>query len=80
MSAANRYWARETPIEAQAGRLLLRWYRGAGKLQFYRIAENARGQRYPCWRLTVDVGTELTGPVAALLAEICCGRTGGENP
>lgn len=74
-TATDRYWAREAPIEAQAGRLLVRWYRGAGKLQLYRIAENARGQRYPRWRLTVDVGMELAGPVAALLREILGNRS-----
>ncbi len=65
------YWETETPLEACAGSVLLRWYPAARKLQVHRTFEDGRGATKTAAVVTVDMeGLALAPDAIDLLQQV----------
>lgn len=71
------YWESETPEEARAGNVLLRWFPKAGKLQAHRLFRNDAGEERTAAVVTLDADALTLAPDArALLSAVL--REGSE--
>jgi hypothetical protein len=63
------YWERESPEEARAGNVLLRWYPQAGKLQCHRLFRTQEGQERTAAVVTLDIEALALAPEARRVLE-----------
>lgn len=67
----KRYWERETPREADAGKVRLRYYPEAGRLQVVQLWTDENGELKPGKCVTLNVESLALAPQAkALLQQV----------
>lgn len=65
------YWEKETPRQADAGRVRLKYYENYGKLQVVQLWTDAEGQIRPGRTVTLDVeALALSDEARALLRSV----------